>query len=154
VPLNTETLYILDTDVGLQHDPFDEDKLLFSSALRQLKVAESPIEYHTLSQSPNLFLAPSVMALIGEDMLDVFPLTVRNGEVLKRGGYPSQSELEAWLDTTLLPLNVEKEKELLAILTAEGGDFGSYCSRAHGCGPCAGGACATFTDDWEYIGGV
>lgn len=154
MPLNTDTLYILDTDVGLLQHPFDENKLLFSSALRQLNVAESPIEYHTLSQSPHLFLAPRVMALIGEDMLDVFPLTVRNGVVLKRGGYPNQAELEQWLDTTLLPLNVEKEKELLAIHSAEGRDFSSYCSRSHGCGPCAGGACATFTDDWEYLGGV
>lgn len=149
MPLNTDTLYILDTDPGLLSDPFDQSKLLFSSALRQLQVNESPIEYHTLSQSPQLFLAPSVMALIGDDMLDVFPLSIRNGDVLKRGNYPSPEELEQWLDTTLLPLNVEKEKELLALYQAEGSDFGSYCDRASGCGSCAGGACGFDTDDWN-----
>lgn len=148
MPLNTDTLYILDTDVGLQSDPFDENKLLFAAALRQLQVSEAPIEYHTLSESPQLFLAPSVMALIGEDMLDVFPLTVRAGEVLKRGRYPEVAELERWLDTTLLPLNVEKEKELLALHASEGNDFGSYCSRSGGCGSCAG-ACGFGADDWN-----
>lgn len=137
MPLNTDTLYILDSDVGLQSEPYAESKLVFSSALRQLLVADMPIEYKRLSEDPHLFLAPSVMALIGEDMLDVFPLSVRNGEVLKRGDYPSKEELEAWLDTTLLPLNLEKERELLALYESEGGDIELYCDRGS-CTNCSG----------------
>lgn len=147
MPLNTDTLYILDSDVGLQSEPYDESKLVFSSALRQLLVANMPIEYKMLSEAPHLFLAPSVMALIGEDMLDVFPLSVRNGEVLKRGSYPTKEELEAWLDTTLLPLNLEKERELLAIYQAEGGDIALYCERA-GCNPCTGCSCGLNAVEW------
>ena len=147
MPLNTDTLYILDSDVGLQSEPFDENKLAFSSALRQLLVADLPIEYKMLSEAPHLFLAPSVMALIGEDMLDVFPLSVRNGEVIKRGGYPSKEELEAWFETTLLPLNLEKERELLALYQSEGCDIALYCDRG-GCGPCAGCSCGEDAAEW------
>lgn len=138
MPLNTEKLYILDADHGFDRVPYDDERLIFSSAYRQLKCAERPIEYHTLSQSPALFLVPAVMNLIGEDMLDVFPLTVKNGDVLKRGAYPTVSELETWLDTTLLPVNLDKERELLALDQANGDDLVFYCDGG-GCSGCSGG---------------
>jgi hypothetical protein len=140
--MKTGILYVLDTNLLPFNENSDESEICFSAALRQLVCAKMPICYVTIWENPAFFLKPEVTALLDDRVDDVFPLTVRDFAVLKKGSFPTEEELERWLNTKLLPLSLDKEKEIITLVEKGRNAFSPCCSGCGGChGELAGAGC-------------
>ncbi len=76
----------------------DPELLRVSTVLNVLKSKGSAVTRHNLSQEPQDFVSnETVRALLTNEGSSVLPITILNGEVVKKITYPTNTEFAAWL---------------------------------------------------------
>jgi len=76
----------------------DQSLIDMDQLLRDVKMRGVRVERYQMTSNPGVFLKnPEVMRLVREKQLEVLPITLVNGRVMKTGAYPLREELEAEL---------------------------------------------------------
>lgn len=79
----------------------DPELLRVSTILNVLKGKGIDVTRHNLSQEPQDFVTnETVRTLLSEEGNDVLPITMLDGDVVKKSSYPTNAEFASWLDLT------------------------------------------------------
>lgn len=105
----------------------DPKLLKIATLVENLRKAGADIGRHNLSEEPQAYVDNSaVNQVLLNEGAESLPITVVDGEVLKKGGYPTAEELLAWTGLS--------EEEFMKAMVQ------SALSSSCGCG-CGGGCC-------------
>lgn len=84
-------------ETGVCGTEVDVELLRITSAVAELKAKGVDIERANLSTKPERFINNAVVSgLIKERGVEILPLTLLDGKVVKEKIYPTNAELEAW----------------------------------------------------------
>ena len=108
----------------------DLDWLRISFVFEALSGGGFPVERFNLSDSPTEFSSNEVVLKEMEKNEDCLPLTLLDGELVKTGSYPTNEEIEDWLEVRF----VQESSGCGGC-----GSGGGCGSDAGGCGGCGGG---------------
>ncbi len=96
---------------GLCGPSIDPELLRVSTAINVLKRKEINVVRHNLSQDPQAFVNnEKVSNLLRSKGVNVLPITIFNGEVVKTDSYPSNKEFSDWLGIHEFELTAKKIK--------------------------------------------
>lgn len=105
-------------ETGVCGSEVDTELLRITSIVAELKAKGIAVERYNLSSRPEAFIKNTLVSgLIGEQGVEVLPLTVADGKVIKERIYPTNAELEA----------------LTGIKTGAAGQGGCRCGGRKGC---------------------
>lgn len=77
----------------------DKDLLRISTVLNNLKSKGIEVERHNLTNNPQIFVDTKVVnSMLLKEGIDVLPITMVDGEVVKTKSYPTNEELLKLLD--------------------------------------------------------
>lgn len=99
---------------GVCGPSINPELLRVSTTLNKLKNKGVIIERHNLSQSPQEFIDNEIMNdILNSKGVDVLPVTIVDGTVVKYGSYPSNEEFCGLLEISVdfLQENIELKKE-------------------------------------------
>ncbi|API89756.1 arsenite efflux transporter metallochaperone ArsD [Desemzia sp. C1] len=88
---------------GVCGPSIDKDLIRVTSVIKELKKVEGvqAVRYN-LSNNPNSFVRNSkVSEMLQEKGMEVLPITVVNDEIVKTNSYPSNKEIESYLDVPI-----------------------------------------------------
>jgi len=124
--MNKMTIYepAMCCSTGLCGVGVDPELLRISTVLNSLKAARIVIERFNLTSSPMEFITNTdVNKLLADKGVDVLPVTVVNGKVVKTGAYPATKEILALLDLpeSTLPSEKSSAKTLKFVQKPRGG---------------------------------
>lgn len=96
----------------------DPELLRMATIVANLQKADRDISRHNLSEEPQIYVDnQAVNTVLMNEGVDALPITLVDGEVVRRGEYPSNDELMAWSSITqdelvrkMLEVSVEKSK--------------------------------------------
>lgn len=90
----------------------DPELLRMATIISNLQKAGKDIKRHNLSEEPQIYIDnKAVNQVLMNEGVDALPVTLVDGKVVKKGGYPSNEELMEWTGTT--------EEELVTIMVKE-----------------------------------
>jgi hypothetical protein len=70
--------------------------------INRLKEKGIEVKRYGLASEPFEFISnPIVNAILGIEGADILPVTLLDGEVVKKGEYPTNEEFSLWFDTDL-----------------------------------------------------
>ncbi|KNZ43394.1 arsenite efflux transporter metallochaperone ArsD [Acetobacterium bakii] len=105
----------------------DKELMRVSTLINSLALEGKNIRRYGLSENPQAFVTnKEVNDMILNEGVETLPITVVDGEIKKKGSYPSNQEFATWLDMT-------KDELVMKLLKAQksagcSGDCGSGCS--------------------------
>lgn len=95
-------------ETGVCGADVDTELLRITSLVSELKAKGVIIERANLSAKPERFIQNTVVSgLIREHGVEILPLSLIDGKVVKQKAYPTNTEIEAW---TGVKLNENKQK--------------------------------------------
>ena len=84
---------------GLCGPTVDQALLDINELVLELQANGVKVERYQMSAQPLLFTMNSeVLRLLQSEQMAALPITVVNGEVVKRGAYPTREELQPYLE--------------------------------------------------------
>lgn len=85
-------------DTGLCGVSVDPDLLRISTVANTLKNNGITVSRYNLTSSPSEFVKnKEINATLNTEGISSLPITVVNGSVMKKGGYPTNEDITAWL---------------------------------------------------------
>lgn len=88
----------------------DENLLRITTVVNNLQNKGILIERYNLSSNPQIFIDNKIInEILEKEGVDVLPVTLVNGEVVKRKSYPTNDEICTYLNITEDKLNSKKE---------------------------------------------
>lgn len=91
---------------GVCGPSIDENLMRVATVINRLKERGFEINRYGLASEPFEFISNQVVNdLLGIEGADILPVTLLDGEVVKKGEYPSNEEFSLWFDTKLDDLN-------------------------------------------------
>lgn len=79
----------------------DPELLRMATIISNLQKAGKDIKRHNLSEEPQIYVDnKAVNQVLMNEGVDALPVTLVDGKVVKKGGYPSNEELLEWTGTT------------------------------------------------------
>lgn len=86
---------------GLCGPTIDKELLRVSTVLNNLKKHGIKVERYNLSGNPQAFVEnQEINKLLQEEGIDILPVTLVDGKVLKKGSYPTNGELCSFLEVS------------------------------------------------------
>ena len=109
----------------------DPELLRMATIISNLQKAGKDISRHNLSDEPQIYVEnKAVNEVLLNEGVDALPITLVNGKVMKKGGYPSNDELMEWTGTSteeLVTIMVKEELSKAAGGCCGGDDNGCCC---------------------------
>lgn len=77
----------------------DPELLRIATVIQSLQSRGININRHNLAEEPQVFITNTVVnKFLMDEGAEGLPVTLLDGEIVKRGVYPSNSDLETWLE--------------------------------------------------------
>lgn len=93
----------------------DPELLRMATVVSNLQKLGKDIKRHNLSDEPQIYVEnKTINEVLAKEGADALPITLVNGKVLKKGGYPSNEELMNWTETAVEELVTIMVKEELS----------------------------------------
>lgn len=93
----------------------DPELLRMATIISNLQKAGKDISRHNLSDEPQIYVEnKAVNEVLLNEGVDALPITLVDGKVMKKGGYPSNDELMEWTGTSTEELVTIMVKEELS----------------------------------------
>lgn len=109
----------------------DPELLRMATIISNLQKAGKDISRHNLSDEPQIYVEnKAVNEVLLNEGVDALPITLVDGKVMKKGGYPSNDELMEWTGTSteeLVTIMVKEELSKAAGGCCGGDDNGCCC---------------------------
>ena len=109
----------------------DPELLRMATIISNLQKAGKDISRHNLSDEPQFYVEnKAVNEVLLNEGVDALPITLVDGKVMKKGGYPSNDELMEWTGTSteeLVTIMVKEELSKAAGGCCGGDDNGCCC---------------------------
>ncbi|MCI5502494.1 MAG: arsenite efflux transporter metallochaperone ArsD [Eubacterium sp.] len=109
----------------------DPELLRMATIISNLQKAGKDIKRHNLSEEPQIYVDnKAVNQVLMNEGVDALPVTLVDGKVVKKGGYPSNEELLEWTGTTeeeLVTIMVKEELSKVSGGCCGGDDSGCCC---------------------------
>ncbi|MCI5943169.1 MAG: arsenite efflux transporter metallochaperone ArsD [Eubacterium sp.] len=109
----------------------DPELLRMATIISNLQKAGKDIRRHNLSDEPQIYVEnKAVNEVLLNEGVDALPITLVDGKVMKKGGYPSNDELMEWTGTSteeLVTIMVKEELSKAAEGCCGGDDNGCCC---------------------------
>ena len=108
----------------------DPELLRMATIISNLQKAGKDISRHNLSDEPQIYVEnKAVNEVLLNEGVDALPITLVDGKVMKKGGYPSNDELMEWTGTSTEELVTIMVKEKLSKAAGGccGGDDNGCC---------------------------
>ncbi|ARU48198.1 arsenite efflux transporter metallochaperone ArsD [Sulfurospirillum diekertiae] len=87
---------------GVCGPSIDSELMRISTTINSLKEKRIVIKRHGLSTEPQDFVSNKTMnALLQKEGVDILPVTLLDGEVVKTKTYPTNEELSQWLEVKI-----------------------------------------------------
>lgn len=113
----------------------DPELLRMATITSNLEKMGKDITRHNLSEEPQAYVDnKAVSEVLMAEGADVLPLTVLDGEVVKKGEYPTNDELLAWTGT-------DQEDLIMAMVKEKMAEQGKGCGCGCDSGSNKGGCC-------------
>lgn len=91
----------------------DETLLRITTVVNNLQNKGILIERYNLSSNPQIFIDNKIInEILEKDGVESLPVTLLDGEVLKKKEYPTNTEICKYLEITEDLLNIEKEPKV------------------------------------------
>lgn len=95
---------------GVCGPSIDKNLMRVATIINRLKEKGFEIKRYGLASEPFEFISnPVVNEILGSEGADILPVTILDGEVVKKGEYPSNEEFAIWFDIQLDDLDNVKE---------------------------------------------
>ena len=109
----------------------DPELLRMATIVSNLQKAGKDIKRHNLSEEPQVYIDnKAVNEVLLKEGVEALPVTLVDGKVMKKAGYPSNEELMEWTGTTTEELVTVMVKEEISKATGGccgGSDNGCCC---------------------------
>jgi hypothetical protein len=113
----------------------DPELLRMATITSNLEKMGKDIARHNLSEEPQAYVDnKAVSEVLMAEGADVLPLTILDGEVVKKGEYPTNDELLAWTGT-------DQEDLIMAMVKEKMAEQGKGCGCGCDSGSNKGGCC-------------
>lgn len=120
---------------GLCGVAVDPDLLRMSTVINNLRKNRINFTRFNLTSAPQAFMKNSdVTNLVNQHGIEILPVTVLDGQVVKQGAYPTNAEIAQWLDVSESMLSAEDKES-----TVEEQPVMETVGAGGGC--CPGGDC-------------
>jgi hypothetical protein len=97
---------------GVCGPSIDPELLRVSTVVNVLNKKGFSVKRHNLSQEPQDFVAnKTISQLLVQEGVGALPITLLDGEVVKKAGYPTNDELASWLGVNKYELTPMKMKQ-------------------------------------------
>ncbi len=92
---------------GVCGPSIDDNLMRVATVINKLKEKGFEIKRYGLASEPFEFISnPLINDILGSEGADILPVTILDGEVVKKGEYPSNEEFSLWFDATFDELNI------------------------------------------------
>ena len=110
----------------------DKNLLRVATTINKLEKKGVKIERHNLSDNPQAYIDNlEVNKLLNEKGVDVLPITIVDGEVVKTGEYPTDEEFVSFLEIPQEYITSDKKEKIEIVGLAN--NNGSCCRGETGC---------------------
>jgi hypothetical protein len=87
---------------GLCGPSIDPELLRVAAVINAMQEKGVKIERHNPTSEPKAFVDNSAIAsVLAKDGVDILPVTLVDGEIVKKGGYPTNEEFSLWTGLSL-----------------------------------------------------